>query len=452
MIPEKVSPMINNGILILSHCGYSFVEQITEMVKNLNFLPLILSSKPQNDNRKKALKEINEHVFVTHAHNLEWKDIHQEIIKYKKLGISIHCCISVWEGYRFLMSRTNHYLKIDDMSEDKIILLTNKLKLRKKLKKFNLSFIDAELFTKEIYEKYIKKPDIDVNKFIKPCHGIASIGTFKFSKDLKWENIQAIEQEWALDIVYSSILQNQNNHTFMIEDFINGIEYSFEILFFNHQMTCLAVHEKTETTFGNSTTLENACVCPPYYLSFKILLDGLQWLENIFKVLDINIGCFHVEAKYTNNNIWEIIEINPRIGGALISQSVKYFTKGHSILELWLKSLIYKPNNIAFEQLLKSLNISKNGMSPHNQGTFFRVYFASKGVIKSIFENSVEISPSLTQILVKPGQEFISDARENFAAQALWTMELTELKSSFNLLMNMSENLLTIEYENKGIL
>jgi biotin carboxylase len=56
--------------------------------------------------------------------------------------------------------------------------------------------------------------------------------------------------------------------------------------------------------------------------------------------LGLQPGAFHVEMKYWQARWrWEIIEVNPRLGGSLIHASTERAT-GVSLLSLWLRSLL----------------------------------------------------------------------------------------------------------------
>ncbi len=125
---------------------------------------------------------------------------------------------------------------------------------------------------------------------------------------------------------------------FMAEDYIAGQEFSFETLLVDGQAHVVAVHEKYEVTETADTVLEDSCTTPPASLDQAQIAAGLHWLKNVLGCMDLKWGCYHVEARFTGQH-WDLIEINPRVGGSLISHSVEAVTAGHSMLSLWLDLL-----------------------------------------------------------------------------------------------------------------
>lgn len=435
--------MKKNGVLILSHCGYSFVDQIASLIRKEGLCVYILSSLPDTGHefRIQALHQLADWVEVRDKHELEWYEVADAITSLKNQGFTVNACITVWEGYRALMAQANSSLEVKDLAAETVSLLRNKLLLRQQLLRSGFSSAASEPLTKELFEQYQHQ---GLQKFIKPRQGIASFGTFRLTGDVAWQDIEDIQAEFKSDKVYGSIFSESDN--FIIEDFILGIETSFEILVVDGTLYTLAVHEKIETSSREMTVLEDACVCPPVNIAEEDVQQGIVWLKKVFNMLDIQQGCFHVEAK-CNQGQWEIIEINPRVGGALISPSVEYFTNGDSMLKLWLTALIRTSAERApFLDHLNRLDISQQGISPSSRATFFRVYFGEVGIVDDVIQTSFSPEPLSCQILAKTGTEFISDAKENFVGQALWGGSMKEMQQHYHHLLESSKALLHVHY------
>jgi predicted ATP-grasp superfamily ATP-dependent carboligase len=84
----------------------------------------------------------------------------------------------------------------------------------------------------------------------------------------------------------------------------------------------------------------------------------------VIKALNINYGCFHIEAIKTIDG-WELIDFNPRIGGALILESTSRIS-GSNLVDAWLAQLTRT-----------SFSLSTETEKP--KYTVFRVFFASPG-------------------------------------------------------------------------
>ncbi|MCE0444858.1 ATP-grasp domain-containing protein [Streptomyces tricolor] len=103
---------------------------------------------------------------------------------------------------------------------------------------------------------------------------------------------------------------------FLIEDYIPGREFSFEVLVVDHEPHVVAVHEKCEVTETAGTVLENACVSPPHQPdpAADRRRDPLE-VSSVLDTLGLGWGCFHIEARHTPSG-WDLIEVNPRVGGS----------------------------------------------------------------------------------------------------------------------------------------
>ena len=186
--------MKEKGILILSHVGFSFVDQLASQISNEGIERYILSSKPedQNNDRISELKTMGEWFNSTEQHQLCWDDVLNTIKQLQSDNINVVACISVWGGYRGLMALANEYLGIKDITNDCVSLLTNKFELRKKLFQHGLSNILVEPLTEKVFNAYQQQA---VAKFIKPFRGIASFGTFKLTAELCWNDIISLQQQ-----------------------------------------------------------------------------------------------------------------------------------------------------------------------------------------------------------------------------------------------------------------
>lgn len=436
--------MKREGILILSHVGFSFVDQLASQIADEGVERYILASKPENQhlNRGSELKNMGEWLNLTEQHQLCWGDVLDAIKQLQADQKNIIACICVWEGYRELMAHANEYLGIKDISTDCVSLLTNKLELRQTLYQYGLSKVLVEPLTETKFNTYQRQA---AAKFIKPLRGIASFGTFKLTPELCWQDIVVLKQQLKEDVVYSGIFSQHD--PFIIEDYIQGKEFSFEILVEDGCNHIVAIHEKSEVTQEKMTTLENACVCPPISLKINDVNDASDWLNQIFALLNIHSGCFHVEAKFDGKQ-WEIIEINPRVGGSFISQSVEHFTDGHSLLSLWVKQLLQtKRKNNQFSQLLDLLNITGINLSPNQKATFFRVFYGEIGVVSSVEQVTGNFPPLLAQVFVKEGDSFTSSNKENFVGQALWALDMTKLNESYEQISHQSASFMKVNYE-----
>ncbi|MNR12666.1 hypothetical protein D3C85_1290340 [compost metagenome] len=196
--------------------------------------------------------------------------------------------------------------------------------------------------------------------------------------------------------------------------------------------------------------LEDSCTTPPVSLDQAQIVAGLHWLENVLGCMELKWGCYHVEARFTGQH-WDLIEINPRVGGSLISHSVEAVTHGHSMLSLWLDLLLASRDDAQqrkdLVQRLVQYGWRADGTSAQSLATFFRVYFARPGTLRSVTLNELPLAPVVKHILLKAGDVIPAHAREVFLGQLLWTFEQAKQASELERLVSISATALDIQYQ-----
>lgn len=437
--------MSKTGVLLLIHCGYSFVEELISNAATRKLDSFVLSSRllPGNDHRLVDLQQKSACFSVSQDYGLTWQDVEQVIKQLAARGHQVVCCLSVWEGYRTLMAKANQMLGVADMEPTQVELLLHKYELRQQLRQAGLSQVNSVLLDEQTWNDLQGKGKA---AFVKPVTGIASYGSFPLTPDKHWQNIEQIQTDIADDLKYRSIFSA--NRGFMAEDYIPGQEFSFEIIAIDGHPFVVTIHEKVEVDESGAAVLENACVAPPISLDEVQLQKARAWIDRIFHNLQLQWGCYHLEAR-CHHNYWEVIEINPRVGGALISPSVRILTQGVSMTELWLDSLLYQQPEEQLQQQtrLANFDLGSDTYQPISVSSYFRVYFAKSGRIKAINQEYCCLEPELVQVFLKAGTEVVQTAREVFLGQALWILHQDRKNELLPKLITESRHLIQVEYE-----
>ena len=133
------------GILLLSHCGYSFMEELSGVVRQLGWESYVLSSCPlvEPDKRIKQLSSYADQLIITKNHVISWDEVQDTLDQLRLKNKHIIACLSVWEGYRELMARINAKLGAYDIHTDDVCLLRDKFLLREMLKNKQLTHLDS---------------------------------------------------------------------------------------------------------------------------------------------------------------------------------------------------------------------------------------------------------------------------------------------------------------------
>ncbi|WP_432088444.1 ATP-grasp domain-containing protein [Streptomyces sp. bgisy095] len=457
------------GVLLLSHVGFSFLEDLARTVAARGLKCHVLSSLPEPQHQRSrpaVLADLADDVRITRGHVLTPRDVEEYLDHLRAAGEDVQCCLTVWEGYRHLMALANARLGVPDLDEKQVLHLRDKVTVRNRLSDARLSRSRASVLTPETLAERQREGG---RHFVKPVSGIASFGTFPLTADTTWADLERIAAEARSDTVYAGVFTPRHDPgdpvaaptaahgahpapdtpamEFLVEDYVPGREFSFEVIAVGGEPHVVAVHEKCELTETADAVLEDACMSPPTSLTREDLAAGLRWVSSVLDVLDLDWGCFHVEARHAPSG-WDLIEVNPRVGGSLISPSVGALTGGPDLLDLWLDSLLAAHRPAAFLEELKSLSFTPDGAPRGSGATFFRVFFASPGTIREIrLNDDLLLRPVLSHVLLEPGDVVERASREVFLGQVLWSMDRADRDVILPELVPASEHALEIVYE-----
>jgi len=129
-------------------------------------------------------------------------------------------------------------------------------------------------------------------------------------------------------------VENSNEVSFckkvIIEEYIEGTEYSVEFISQNHRHHFLQITEKFTT--GDPNFIEKGHLSPARIPSEK-KKEALKVVEDALNALKIESGPSHSEVKITPNGDIIIIEIAGRMGGDFIGSDMVYISTGVDFLK-----------------------------------------------------------------------------------------------------------------------
>ncbi|RBJ70084.1 biotin carboxylase, partial [Pseudomonas sp. MWU12-2534b] len=163
--------MLADGVLILSHCGYSFVEDLVAAIGQRQLHAYVLTSRPlpEHAGRLDALRALAAGVHAGDAHALSEEDVDRTLDALQARGVRVRACISVWEGYRGLMAHANARLGVADLAPARVESLRDKLQVRNALHAAGLSSRTARALTPDVL-RALQATGGDY--FVKPVQGI----------------------------------------------------------------------------------------------------------------------------------------------------------------------------------------------------------------------------------------------------------------------------------------
>ena len=131
----------------------------------------------------------------------------------------------------------------------------------------------------------------------------------------------------------------------LVEEFVDGNEYSVECISWQGKHTMLAVTKKYTT--GNPDYIEKAHLEP----AFDLAVDKERIQEVVYHALDslkIKYGASHTEIKIDSKQRVRIIEIGARMGGDLIGSSLVRLSTGVDFVRLVIETALGKKPEIVF--------------------------------------------------------------------------------------------------------
>lgn len=415
---------MKDAVLLLMHQGRSFTQDAHEAVRKHKLGLVALSSCPREAGDFESSTPHLAEWIVTERPQLAAGDLEDIVDRFAERGYRVRAALATFEGYRLLMAELNRDLGARDSSCESLRLCLNKYELRQLLAQRHLSSVRCYRLNGS------HAPWLDGgNWFVKPVRGASSFAAFILENPADLDALPQIQEQMKRDHRMSAIFMDQ--YDFLIEEYIEGPEFSFETILLEDAYHICA-QEKARVERLSRTTLEAMSISPPISVSSEIILAGADFVARCLAEAGLTAGAFHVEAKYwIDRKRWEIIEINPRMGGSLINASVKTLT-GYSILELWVDSLLVASRH---EQRFKSrleqisqLTALRDGTA--SKATVFLSKYGEKGrTVDSIRFAPNARKPQVLKLHAAAGTKLENSDRAICLMDALWQVDYADLRN-----------------------
>ncbi|MFT3803415.1 MAG: ATP-grasp domain-containing protein [Burkholderiaceae bacterium] len=430
------------AILLLMHQGRSFVEEIAEIAHARGMALVAVSSRPERDEVFQKNRGFLDGCIVTDSQHLQMGEVENAASRFSLEGYDLRAVLATFEAYRLFMAKMNQMLGARDCAPDSLRICLDKFELRRTLRSLGLSEVRSHR-TDDGTELDL---DPAVRWFVKPVRGAGSFACFLIESRDDLRDLTALRQQMQNDHQMSAIFMGQFDFT--IEEYVEGPEFSFEIVAAERPIT-LCVHEKAKVDRLRRTTLESMSVSPAISLSAKEITAGADFVAQCLSALNLNAGAFHVEAKYwISRRRWEIIEINPRMGGSLIGASISAIT-GVSMLALWIDSLLYRDQALPElrQQIEQASQLRSASASGPSEATVFLSMYGEKGrTIRSISFDPGSRPPDVLKIHFQSGDMLDDSDRAIALMDALWQVRQADLRDEVDLLANLAKDQFHVTY------
>jgi biotin carboxylase len=194
---------------------------------------------------------------------------------------------------------------------------TNKYLMRQALRDGGIDTIKFVKVTNEV--DYDKIKDLEFPLIVKPTDRSGS---------------RSITKVTSVDEVKEAVLRAQNDsfeNCAIVEEFIEGKEYSAEGISFKGEHTFLTVTEKRTT--GAPNFIETGHI-QPATLSDEMKKKIYSELKKALDALEIKNGATHSEFKITPDGRVRVIEIGARMGGDCIGSDLVMLSTGYDFVKM----------------------------------------------------------------------------------------------------------------------
>lgn len=167
--------------------------------------------------------------------------------------------------------------------------------------------------------------------------------------------VHRVRNRKELDIAYQDCIKYSNNNEIILEEYIDGQEYSVETLIQNNICHIIAITEKVLVPSVDSFVEE--CHIIPADIENTVKERVEVFTEKAVRSLSLNNCAVHLELKINSEGNIYIIEVGGRLGGDFITSHLVPLSTGIDMLENALKISLAQPIDI--ERKIKMVSAVK---------------------------------------------------------------------------------------------
>ena len=230
----------------------------------------------------------------------------------EKIDGVIHPCSEVSMN---VMGRINDELGLSGVSREQAIRATNKHLMREAFEKGDAPS-PKSILTERAEEAWNHlQNDFDTNAILKPSRNSGSRGIAKVARNIEKEEFEKL---------YNIALEESRDKSVLIEQFIEGPEFSIEIIVWNGKVNVLTLTDKKTTESPHFVELGHSQ--PSCFSEKNVEILKAAAIAGV-KALGVNNCACHAEAKLMDGKAY-LMEIGARMGGDFISTVLTRLSTG----------------------------------------------------------------------------------------------------------------------------
>lgn len=250
--------------------------------------------------------------------------IEKELILEKCRDINPECVVSIGSDLAVLtVNYISRKLGLNANPEEVDQIATNKYEMRKAFQKANVEtpkFLKVNQVTEDLYDEL---KSFEFPLIVKPTDRSGSRGIRKIN------SLEEIEEA-----IHSAVKESFEKYA-IIEEYVEGNEYSCETISYEGEHYILAITKKYTT--GSPDFIETAHIQPSDIPEDK-KSDIICEIKKALDALHIKTGASHCEFKLSNNGKVRIIEIGARMGGDCIGSDLVKISTGYDYVKMVIQT------------------------------------------------------------------------------------------------------------------
>lgn len=316
------------------------------------------------------------------------------IAREEKIDGVIHPCSEV---SMHVMGRINEELGLSGITRQQALRSTNKHLMREAFEKGNAPS-PKSILTESAEDAWMHFLKFDGDAILKPSRNSGSRGIAKVEKN--------IETKDSFIKKYNEAFSESRDKSVLIEQFIEGPEFSIEIIVWNGKINVLTVTDKKTT--GAPHFVELGHNQPSCFSSAEVEELKRVAIAGV-KALGVNNCACHAEAKLQNGKAY-LMEIGARLGGDFISTELTHLSTGIDMVAAAINcALGIKPNLVPTE---KKHGVCIRYFCP-NPGKLMKI--SNTEILNDphvylweIYRKSGDIIPEITSSLCRSGHVIVT--------------------------------------------
>jgi biotin carboxylase len=285
-------------------------REAIKTAEKLNFFTVLLTNKKKFIAERDSFPDVHQMIF-TDINNYE--NIITTIENLKRSGKNIKGIFSFIDPFVYVAARLSEEFDINIVSTQAIHQMENKILTRNILENLPISLNYS-----------IYKPTESLSSFLKKTNKMEFPLIVKSPKSTGSKDVLLVKDKNQLISSIQNLSKKLPNEEILLEEYVDGPQYLVEVLVQNGKVHIIAVIEQEITLFERFIVTGYSLLGQVGNKLYKSLFDAIN---SIIQAFNMKNGACHLELRRIND-IWKLIEINPRISGGAMNDIIEI---GHGI-------------------------------------------------------------------------------------------------------------------------